>query len=171
MSALIRATAVTLLLVLNLLFWGTPVILLALVKLLTLSRWRGVVTLTLFLATRWVGINNRIFDALLPTRWNVEGTEGLRRDGRYLIISNHVSWVDVFALLRAFHGRTTFLRFFIKHGLIWFPIVGQAGYALDFPFMRRYSAEYVERHPEKRGADLETTRRACERYRGGPVAI
>ena len=37
--------------------------------------------------------------------------------------------------------------------------------------MRRYSAEYLQRHPEKRGRDLETTRRACRRFRRVPVAI
>ena len=37
--------------------------------------------------------------------------------------------------------------------------------------MQRYSPEYLARHPEKRGRDLETTRIACERYRNIPVAI
>ena len=37
--------------------------------------------------------------------------------------------------------------------------------------MRRYTPEYLEKHPEKRGRDLETTRRACQRYRNFPVAI
>ena len=37
--------------------------------------------------------------------------------------------------------------------------------------MRRYSPEYLKAHPEKRGKDLETTRRACQRYRNFPVAI
>jgi 1-acyl-sn-glycerol-3-phosphate acyltransferase len=63
------------------------------------------------------------------------------------------------------------IRFFLKQRLIWFPIVGQACWALEFPFMRRYSADYVQRHPEKRGRDLASTRRACQRYRHIPVAI
>ena len=37
--------------------------------------------------------------------------------------------------------------------------------------MRRYSPEYLEKHPEKRGKDLETARRLCRRYRFIPVAI
>lgn len=36
---------------------------------------------------------------------------------------------------------------------------------------KRYSADYLALHPEKRGRDLATTRRACARYRTLPVAI
>jgi len=35
----------------------------------------------------------------------------------------------------------------------------------------RYTPEYLEKHPEKRGTDLATTRKACQRYRNFPVAI
>jgi 1-acyl-sn-glycerol-3-phosphate acyltransferase len=64
-----------------------------------------------------------------------------------------------------------FIRFFLKQELIWFPILGQACWALEFPFMKRYTPEYLQQHPEKRGEDLATTRRACQRYRHVPVAI
>src|SRR5512146_3278466 len=37
--------------------------------------------------------------------------------------------------------------------------------------MRRYSPEYLAKHPEKRGEDLETTKRACKRYSYIPVTI
>src|SRR5581483_6925143 len=40
-----------------------------------------------------------------------------------------------------------------------------------FPFLRRYTPEYLERHPEKRGLDLRTARRACRRYEHVPVAM
>jgi 1-acyl-sn-glycerol-3-phosphate acyltransferase len=115
--------------------------------------------------------NDWIFDTFLSTRWEIEGLEELRRDGHYLVLSNHVSWIDIFALYRAFLGVGPFIRFFLKQQLIWFPIAGQACWALAFPFMRRYSPEYLKQHPEKRGRDLETTRIACRRYRHVPVAI
>jgi 1-acyl-sn-glycerol-3-phosphate acyltransferase len=51
------------------------------------------------------------------------------------------------------------------------PVMGLAWWALDFPFMKRYSKAYLARHPEKRGKDLETTRRACARFSAIPVAI
>ena len=167
-----RALVIIAALALNLLFWGSLVLAGGLVKLLTFAGVRRRVILGLsWMAERWVAGNDRVFDALLDTRWDIRGIEGLRHDGRYLIVSNHVSWLDIFALARAFHGHAAFLRFFIKRPLIWFPVMGLAAWALEFPFMRRYSPEYLKHHPEKRGRDLETTRRACRRYRDVPVAI
>jgi hypothetical protein len=175
----LRGVATLLLLTGNLVLWGTPVIAFGLVKFavqMTAPRSRlrtRVILLLAWLGSCWVAGNNRISDMMLPaTRWDVEGIpDSVRRDGHYLIVSNHVSWVDIFVLFRVFHRRTAILRFFLKQELIWVPIVGQASWALEFPFMKRHSAEYLERHPEKRGADLATTRRACQRYRHFPVAI
>ena len=169
---MLRGLAVTLLLALNLAIGGTGVFLVAVVRLLTFGDARNRVILgAAWVAERWVAGNDAIFDLLLDTKWDFEGFEDLRRDGRYLVICNHASWVDIFALFRAFRGRGPFIRFFMKRILIFFPIAGQACWALEFPFMRRYTREYLEKHPEKRGRDLETTRRACSRYAEIPVTI
>jgi 1-acyl-sn-glycerol-3-phosphate acyltransferase len=169
----LRGAATVVLLFGNLALWGLPISLLGIIKrLLPGGRIRqGVTRILVALADQWVGGNNRIFNLSLDTVWDVEGIDNLRRDGRYLITSNHVSWVDIVALQRVLRGRVAFIRFFLKQELIWFPIIGQACWAVDFPFMKRYSAEYLEKHPEKRGTDLETTRRACAKYRFIPVAI
>jgi len=170
---MLRGVATFILLFFNLLFWGSLVLLGGLVKLLMPtkpSRTRVVRGLA-WLAEHWVAGNNAIADMLLPTKWEITGIEGTRYDGRYLIISNHISWVDIFAVQRAFHGHAAFIRFFLKHQLIWSPILGQACAALEFPFMHRYSPEHLAKHPEKRGKDLETARRLCRRYRFIPVAI
>jgi 1-acyl-sn-glycerol-3-phosphate acyltransferase len=37
--------------------------------------------------------------------------------------------------------------------------------------MKRYSKAYLEKHPEKKGKDLETTRRTCDKFRHNPVGI
>ena len=169
---MLRALALSLLLPLNLLFWGTLVFLGGFVKLLTFGRARRSVILAMaWLAERWVQGNDHLFNVFLSTEWRIEGFDELRRDGRYLMISNHVSWVDIFAVLRAVRGRAPFVRFFLKQILIWFPVAGVACWALEFPFMRRYTPEYLKQHPEKRGRDLETTRKACRRYRDLPVTI
>src|SRR5260221_4008907 len=171
-SDMLRGLTTTFLLALNLALWGTLVLLGGVLKLFTRGdvRRRPILRLA-WLGERWVGTNSRIFDLMLPTVWDTRGLEETRYDGHYLIISNHVSWVDIFAVSRAFHDHAAFLRFFLKSVLIWFPFVGLACWALDFPFMKRYSPEYLEKHPEKRGHDLETTRRALRRYRRTPVAI
>ena len=169
---MVRAPIIILLLIANLAIWGTPVLLGGLVKLLTFGRPRRWVNRKLpWLGERWVQVNNLIFDSLLDTKWDVEGIDGVSKEGRYLIISNHVTWIDIFALLRVFHEKAPFIRFFLKQILIWFPIAGQACWALSFPFMRRYTRDYLAQHPEKRGRDLETTRKACRLYRHIPVAI
>lgn len=169
---MLRVPVIALLMIFNLVIWGTFVFLGGIPKLLTFgrARWR-VIELMSWFGDRWVQGNNQIFGWLLDTRWEIAGLDELRRDGHYLVISNHVSWVDIFALNRAFLGRGPFIRFFLKRPLIWFPIAGQACWALEFPFMRRYTPEYLKQHPEKRGKDLETTRLACQRYRHVPVTI
>ncbi len=170
---LLRGALTTVLLLLNSVLWATPIFLGGVIRLLTPGGpLRGRVILFLArLADAWVEGCNRIVDRMLTTVWDVQGIDNVRLDSHYLIISNHVSWVDILVLFRAFHNRTPFIRFFLKHELIWMPLVGQACWALQFPFMKRYSAEYLERHPEKRGTDLATTRRACRRYRYVPVTI
>jgi len=70
-----------------------------------------------------------------------------------------------------FNRRIPFLRFFLKQQLIWVPLLGPAWWALDFPFMKRYSKETLIRHPELQGKDRESTRRACEKFRHMPVAV
>jgi 1-acyl-sn-glycerol-3-phosphate acyltransferase len=168
----LRAVAIIILLLLNMILWGTLILLGGLVKLLTFGGPRRSINRRLpALGERWVQGNDAIFDALLATRWDVAGIDGLRRDGRYLVISNHVSWIDIFALFRVFYGKAPLIRFFLKQNLIWFPIAGQACWALSFPFMRRYTRDYLAQHPEKRGRDLETTREACRLYRHIPVTI
>jgi 1-acyl-sn-glycerol-3-phosphate acyltransferase len=168
----LRGLLTVLLLLVNLCVWGTAVLLVALLKLITRGETRRWIILRAArLGERWAGGNDRIFDSLLPTRWDIRGLERIDHDGHFLIISNHISWVDIFALFRAFNRRAPLLRFFLKQVLIWFPIAGQACWALEFPFMKRYSPQYLERHPEKRGTDLATTRKACERYRRIPVSI
>ena len=175
---MIRGAITLLLLALNAAFWGACIVLLGTVKFaihVTAPRSRARTRVILMLAslgTRWVGGNDRIFDLMLPTTWEIEGIgDDVNPDGHYLIVANHLSWVDILALFRAFHGRAAFIRFFLKQQLFWAPIVGQACWALEFPFMRRYTPEYLEKHPEKRGTDLATTRKACQRYRNFPVAI
>ena len=172
LAPVVRAAVIIPLLILNISFWGSLVFLGGIVKLLTFGEARHKVILALaWLGERWVQGNNQIFDWFLDTQWRIEGFDGLRRDGHYLVVSNHGSWIDIFAAFRALHARTPLIRFFLKHTLMWFPIVGQAAWALEFPFMRRYSPEYLAQHPEKRGRDLETTRRACQRYQHIPVTV
>ncbi len=169
----ILATIAAFLVILNTLFWGIPLTILALAKLLVFTpaqqatriRWlTGVMSL-------WTYVNKFCMWLLLKTKLEVKGLEGLNLHNSYLIISNHQTWLDIPVILQAFDRKIPFPRFFLKQQLIWVPVVGQVCWGMDMPFMKRYSKEFLKKHPEMQGKDLEITRKACEKYKNIPVSI
>ena len=119
----------------------------------------------------WVSCNSVIFSLRSNTLIDVRGADDLKLDDWYLVIANHQTWVDILVLQTAFSRRIPFLKFFIKQQLIWFPFLGLAWWAMDMPFMKRYSKSYLARYPEKKGRDLEATKEACEKFRDTPTTI
>ncbi len=160
------------LLILNTIFWATPIYLLTPVKYLTRGRLRDAVSRAMAsMGQTWAGINVAFSDAVHGTRWDIRGTDVLKPEGQYLVCSNHQTWNDIFVLMKAFGRRAPFFKFFLKQELIWVPVLGLAWWGLDYPFMKRYSKEQIEKNPELKGKDLATTRIACERYATLPVTI
>ncbi len=155
--------------------FGFPVFALAIVKFAVPHEgWRHWWTRPLvFVAETWIRLNNLMIAACLPTRFVIRGGDDprLRRGGRYLVSSNHQTWADVLVLQRVLIPHVPFLRFFIKSELIYLPVLGFAWWALDMPFMKRYSPAKLAKHPHLRGKDLETTRRSCDKFRKGPISI
>ena len=123
------------------------------------------------LAESWIAANAALVAGFTPTKIHVDGLDGLRNDGHYLVLANHQSWVDITVLQTVLNRRMPFLRFFLKSQLIWVPFLGLAWWALDFPFMKRYSRKQLSKRPELAGKDVESTRRACEKFKGMPVSI
>lgn len=123
------------------------------------------------IAESWIGVNSWMVDHLLRTRVRVHGDAALQRDGHYLVLANHQSWVDIVILQKVFNRRIPLMRFFLKRQLFWVPLLGLAWWALDFPFMGRHTPKQIARRPELARRDIETTRRACEKFREIPVAI
>lgn len=119
----------------------------------------------------WASINAWILSTSNKVEWDIEGGEGLKRDGWYLMISNHLSWTDIVVLCCVFKDKVPMPKFFLKQQLLYVPFIGMACWALDMPFMRRYSREYLIRHPEKRGQDLETTRQSCAKFKHTPTTV
>jgi 1-acyl-sn-glycerol-3-phosphate acyltransferase len=123
-------------------------------------------------ADNWCRVNNRAIFSLMPRiHWDIDCPADLNRQGWYMITANHQSWVDILVMFYTFTDRIPFLKYFLKHELMWLPFMGQAMYCMDFPFMKRYSREFLERHPELKGKDMETTRKACEKFRHTPVSV
>jgi 1-acyl-sn-glycerol-3-phosphate acyltransferase len=123
------------------------------------------------IAESWIGANTFMIRTMTRTRIVVEPGAALSYAGHYLVIANHQSWVDIPVLQAVFNRKVPLLRFFLKSQLIWVPLLGLAWWALDFPFMKRYSREKLAKHPELAGRDIETTRRACEKFRGIPISV
>ncbi|PJE44885.1 MAG: acyltransferase [Pseudomonas sp.] len=173
MRRLLTGLSVIFLLLLNTLILIGPLLLIALGKFvlpgkaLKTASSRGV----MWVAETWAEINKLIFAALLPVRWDIRGSADLRPSTSYLVISNHQSWVDIPALVQAFNRKTPYFKFFLKQELIWVPFLGLAFWALDYPFMKRYSKAFLAKHPHMRGKDLEITKQACEKFKDLPVTV
>jgi 1-acyl-sn-glycerol-3-phosphate acyltransferase len=161
------------LIAINTVIHATPLLLLAVFKLIipihavrvAVSRW------LVLIAESWIAVNSALMSVMAGIHVEVEGLQGLSTKGWYLVICNHQSWVDIPVLQKVFNRRIPFLKFFLKSELIWVPVLGLAWWALDFPFMNRYSKSVLKKHPELRGKDIEATRKACEKYRHLPVSV
>ena len=170
--ATLRGTVTVILLSANVILCFIPICLLGLVKLLPVKPWRDTLNTWLtWFGEHWISINRAILGATQSIEWDVRGLAGLERRRSYLMVANHQSWVDILVLQLVFNRRIPFLKFFIKDVLKWVPFLGLAWWAMDMPFMKRYSRAYLEKHPEKRGQDLEATRRACEKFRRIPTTV
>lgn len=112
-----------------------------------------------------------IFRHLTAVEWDIKLPGGLRAHRNYLLISNHQSWADVLLLFGITSKRVPLTRFFTKRELVWVPMIGWGVWALDMPMVKRYSADYLAKNPERKGEDREITRLACEKYRDIPVTI
>ncbi|WP_349976582.1 acyltransferase [Pseudomonas sp. WHRI 8519] len=172
MRRLLTGILTTTLLLLNTVVLICPLLVFALLKLVLPGRWRDYASAAvMWVAEAWSEIDKAIFALCIPTQWDIRGVENLRKDTSYLAVSNHQSWVDIPALIESLNRRTPFFKFFLKKELIWVPLLGLAWWGLDYPFMKRYSKAFLEKHPELKGKDLEITKAACELFKRQPVTV
>lgn len=161
------------LLVLNTLVWGVPLILLTLVKVIVPGQRlkQRVLQGLNWVALNWIGFNLWWMRAWLKPELHVSVPENLSPQQWWLVISNHRSWTDIFMLFMALHRRIPMPRFFLKRQLIWIPVVGLAFWALEFPFMRRFSREQIAKNPKLAAIDRTATEQMCQQARHAPIAI
>ncbi|MDO8285394.1 MAG: acyltransferase [Rhodoferax sp.] len=163
----------TLLMVLNALFWVPILLVFSSLKLiLPFKAVRlAIDPILLSIAEAWIWGNSAWMGLTQRTTWDVQGIEGLDPHSWYMVNSNHQSWVDILVLQHLLNRRIPLLKFFLKQQLIWVPVMGLAWWALEFPFMRRHTEDYLKKHPEMRGKDQETTRKACAKYALIPTSV
>ncbi len=152
---------------------SVPIIVAGLIKLLVPipAVWRSISVFCNFMMYCWSEGLALLLHLNPWLKWDVQGLEGLNKKNWYLLISNHHSWADIVVLCVLFRKHIPMNKYFLKQQLAWVPFIGLACWALDMPFMRRYSRSYLIRHPERRGKDVETTRRSCEKFRAHPTTI
>jgi 1-acyl-sn-glycerol-3-phosphate acyltransferase len=118
----------------------------------------GIVSLKLIKLTNDVSLDYQVDGQLSKTGW-------------YLMMSNHLSWLDINLLTEFAATRIPAPKFFLKKELIWLPFVGLGAWALDMPFMQRHSREFLQKNPHLKGKDIETTRKSCEKFRQLPTTV
>ncbi|MGP5361282.1 acyltransferase [Psychrobacter celer] len=124
------------------------------------------------ITNHWISSNNALIDNMLPRKdWRISLPDDVNTEGKYLLISNHQSWVDTSIVQYISEKRLPLTRFFTKFELIYIPIVGQAFYFLDFPMMRRHSKEAVAKNPALKGQDIEEAKRACALLKDKPFTL
>ncbi len=162
------------LLVINTILWFFGFFLFGMLKyLIPVEGFRNFSTRVLIaLGTGWIDCNRFILWLTQNMEMDIKGLEKLPGNKKWvLIFSNHRAWVDIFILQNLFNHRIPFLKFFLKEELRKVPLMGFAWWALDYPFMKRYSKEMLEKHPELKGKDLESVKEACQRFKITPVSV
>jgi len=157
----------------NMALWATAIICLGVIKLILpiapltdtfnhcLNRMLsafGIISVWLITLSNKVELDYQIDGQLSKHNW-------------YLMIPNHLSWLDIAILTDFAAGRIPAPKFFLKRELIWVPFIGLGAWALDMPFMQRHSRELVQRHPHLQDQDINTTRKFCEKFRQQPTTV
>ncbi|WDE10061.1 acyltransferase [Thalassomonas haliotis] len=158
---------------LNLSFCGSLVFLGGLLKLLLpFSRARKVLYRPMHMIYRlWAWGNFAIMTLFNNINWHIRGDENLSKQSWYLLIANHQSWLDIMVLANFARSRIPEPKFFLKEDLRKVPFLGMACWALDMPFMKRYSKRFIEKNPHLKGKDIETTKHSCRHFRQQPTTI
>ena len=159
--------------VLNTLFWCIFLLSVAVLKLLIpVEAWKRFCTkIIINIGECWIYCNGLWIKFLHRPELRVEGFESLDRSKWYLSVANHQSWADIFVLQDITNRKIPMLKFFMKHVLIWVPVIGLAWWALDMPFLKRYTKEEIERNPNLRGKDVKEMEKSFSRYSRYPVSI
>ena len=158
----------------NVLFWASSLLVIAFFRaFVPFKSWRYRIKQWMYkFPIYWSDINNWIINLFTDIEYQIDEHNYLSPKEFYLMIANHRSWTDIIILMQVFKRKIPILKFFMKKQLIWtLPLGGLAAYVLDYPFMERHNKTYLKKHPEKRGKDIETTRKFCEKFKNIPTTF
>ena len=169
----IKGSIILLVVIVNTVFWVPILVFFSIIKLLIPIKIvrKYISQFLVWIASNWVWLNTSIHLLMHGNKVKLQGLDQLKQDDWYLVISNHRAAADIPILQNVFHKKIPFLKFFLKKELIYVPFLGVAWWALDFPFMSRFSAEYLAKNPHMKGKDLEVTKKACEKFKDYPISV
>lgn len=150
----------------NTLLWGTLVLILGVIKLVLPFKW---ISDLLHCAYQGWCSGNRLGLRLSNAQLDVNIAGDVNKHGWYLLVSNHLSWLDI-VVLSAIDALPA-PKFFLKDELKYVPLIGSGAWAMGMPFMKRVSKAQVARNPKLKGLDVERTKRSCRDFRSHPTTI
>ncbi|WP_404342115.1 acetyltransferase [Pseudoalteromonas mariniglutinosa] len=162
----LNGVIVALVLFSNVTLWGIIVLVLALLKLLLPFS-----LLSHLLHAAYFGWcqGNRLALWLGCADININITGTVNRQGWYLLISNHMSWLDI-VVLSAIDVLPA-PKFFLKDELKYVPFIGSGAWAMGMPFMKRVSKAQLAKNPQLKGLDVARTKRSCRDFHNHPTTI
>ena len=120
----------------------------------------------------WNNINHYILQITNHGKLHLIGDAPLKKNGWYIVLSNHQNWADILIISNLLRHRVPALKFFMKKSLIWrLPIAGFLCHHLGYPMMNRHTSNEVKKNPALKGQDIATTRDLCKEFRERPTSI
>ena len=119
----------------------------------------------------WIFINKIWVKLLHSPSWEVIGKENIKLGRWSIATSNHQSFADIFLLQDITNRKMPMLKFFMKYVLIYVPVIGISWWALDMPFLKRYTQKQLSKNPKLKGKDFNEMKRALKHYSLYPVTV
>ncbi|TEW54472.1 acyltransferase [Psychromonas sp. RZ22] len=120
---------------------------------------------------RWATFNYFMLQKFNRIEWKINNEAELKKDGWYLMLSNHLSWADIVILCSVFKDKIPMPKFFLKQELLYVPFVGLACWGLDMPFIKRLSKKQLMKNPKKRFSDMDSIRKSCNKFQHIPTTV
>lgn len=173
LPAPIKAVINLLLISINTLINAIPILLLSIVR--PLLPFKGVQyaieRCNNFIYHLWMDINGAIMHLTCNIKFTVKGMEQVKVQHSCFIVSNHLSWADIYMICHLFGHRIPITKFFLKHSLVYIPVIGLVCLGLGMPFLRRYSKKELLKNPKLKGRDVQSTIKACRRLVIAPSTL
>ncbi|WP_462150682.1 acetyltransferase [Pseudoalteromonas xiamenensis] len=150
----------------NTLLWGLLILCLGVIKLIFPAQ---LITLLLNWSYRNWCRGNAISLQIGCEQVQLNVSGEISDEGWYLLISNHLSWLDIVVLSAL--NRLPAPKFFLKDELKYVPIIGSGAWALGMPFMKRATKAQIAKNPKLKGMDVARTKASCRAFRDYPTTI